>query len=149
MLHIDFNIATIRHIDHFKGRIDHRAARATCNSCHLHLREIVLDHFAEVELQSICQFVNILVLKARYTIFGVVEFAIVPNNLDIIEDCLDSLVLFILEPLSYSPQIHRVFNDLRIIIEFHCCIGCLLYLASRLAPENLANPGDCPNASIL
>lgn len=86
------------------------------------IRQIRLHHFLESLIQSFRKVVDPLYDSRPYRIVGVVNLAIIPNELEVIEHFLNQSILGLPQLAIDSAQIHRIFDVLRVIMQSHGCV---------------------------
>lgn len=76
----------------------------------LDVRQVVADHLLEVPFHFVSKHVILS--------FGVVGLAVVPDHLDMVEGFLDGAVLPGPDFVLHLQQVHGVFDDQRVVVEF-------------------------------
>jgi hypothetical protein len=90
------------------------------------ISELVLDDFVGVLLQTICENINGLSPESKeailagnksfaYRSFGVVSFAVVPNELNVVKALLSRKIEIVSEVFPHCSDIHRLGNDVEIV----------------------------------
>ena len=84
----------------------------------VYVGEVVLDHFFEVAFHFVGQHIE--------GSLRVVQFAVVPDQLQVVKHVLNSTVLSAFEFVLHSQQVHGVFHHDRVIIQLQFYFSTLL-----------------------